>query len=92
METRNSCKTESSLLYKKPMQSFNWQEEGLHDAAPAPRMGTALCQALDRALPRHAGLVPPRVQTPIGCWCPWAGSRSVAAPAGGEMRAARAMT
>lgn len=52
-ETRNSCKTESSLLIKKPMHSFNQQEEGLQDAAPAPGMGTALRRAEDRALPWH---------------------------------------
>lgn len=95
METRNSCKTESSLLVKKPMHGFNWQEEGLHDAAPAPGMGTALHRAQDHALPRHlsqhSGLVPPWVQTAIGCCCPQAGGRSLAPPAGGEARAAGAM-
>lgn len=65
METRISCKTESSLLIKKSKYSFNWQEERLHNAAPAPEMGTALLWACVHALPWHGRLVLPWVQTVI---------------------------
>lgn len=70
METRNSCKTESSLLIKKPMYSFNWQEERLHDAAPAPEMGTVLLWACAHAFPGMAGWCQPGCKQQLGVLVP----------------------
>lgn len=76
-DTLNSWKPQIPVRQKAPCSlrspkySFNWQEKRLHNAAPAPEMGTALLWACVHASPWRGRLVLPWVQTAI--WVP--GSR-----------------